>query len=615
MKGYVGKILWVDLTSGQTKVEDLPEEVARKYIGGSGIGAKILFEETGPETDPLGPDNTLIFMTGPMTGTAVPTSGRHSVIAKSPLTGIWGECDVGGHWGTGLKKAGFDGLVIKGKAKNPVYLWINNGAVSIRDAGRLWGIDTFETDRLLKLETHEHAEIAAIGPAGENQVKIAAIISDGLDARAAGRTGMGAVMGSKNLKAIAVWGENKIEAADGASIRKQIREIAPLMTQKMKGMHDNGTAGSLFTFEQVGDLPIRNWAQGKWEEGAQKITGQTMSDTILTKNYYCGSCVVGCGRVVKLEVGDYAGVEQAGPEYETLGSIGALCLVDDLTGVALANEWCNRYGLDTISTGSVIAFAMECYEHGLLKPTETDGLKIKWGDSGVVLALIHKIAHRDGIGRLLGEGTRKASVNIGGLAEEFAIHAKGLEFPAHDPRAYTSLALGYATSNRGACHLQGFSHGFERVLTMPEVGYTTPLDRFQAEGKAEMVYHAQNLMCMFDAMKMCKFALFGGLTITHMVNFLNYTTGWDMDTKEFMSAGERLFNLKRLYNVRCGISRKDDRISDRILTQKRKEGGAAENLPPLGKMLGEYYEFRRWTPEGIPTKEVLLELDLAEYIE
>lgn len=615
MKGYIGKILRVDLSSRSIKKEELDEKVARKFIGGSGLGAKILFEETDEKTDSLGPGNVLIFMTGPLTGTIVPTSGRHAVVAKSPLTGIWGEGDVGGTWGIGLKRAGFDGIIIKGKSPKPVYLWIHDGEVEIRDAVHLWGKDTFETDRLIKEATNEKAVVSVIGQAGENLVKFASIMTDGLEARAVGRTGLGAVMGSKNLKAIAVYGNNRAEVAKKNELKQLTKKLAPEMLKKAKGLHDYGTSGGMATFEYVGDLPIRNWTQGKWEEGAKKISGQKMAETILTKNYHCGYCVIGCGRTVKLDTGDYAGVEQAGPEYETLASLGALCLVDDLKAIALANEWCNRYGLDTISTGGVIAFAMEAFENGLITKEDTDGLEIKWGDPNVMLELVRRIAQRKGIGDLLAEGVKRVADKIGGIALEFAIHSKGLEFPAHDPRAYNSLAVGYATSNRGACHLQAFSHGFEKGLTMPEVGYPESRDRFEIDGKGVMTAKAQNLMCMFDSIKMCKFSLFGGVTITDMVNFLNYVTGWDMNVEEFMKAGERIFNLKRLYNVRCGISRKDDTIPARILTHKRKEGGAAENLPHLGRMLSEYYKFRGWNQEGIPKKEKLEELGLKEYID
>lgn len=611
--GYMGKILRVDLTERKVWTEDLDMNVARKFLGGSGLAAKYLFEETSADTDPLGPDNLLIFMTGPFTGTIVPNSGRHAVVARSPLTGIWGEGDVGGTWGVGLKKAGYDGIIVKGKASTPVYLWVHEDGVEIRDAGHLWGKDVFEVDELIKSETNPKAVISAIGQAGENLVKLANVISDGLDARAAGRGGLGAVMGSKNLKAIAVYGTKRPSVADEEGLRALTKEMAASMRERTQGMARFGTAGGLQAMEELGDLPIRNWYQGSWPEGAAKIGGQKMAETILTKNYHCGACVIGCGRVVKLSHGDYAGVEQAGPEYETLGTLGALCLIDDLEAIALGNEYCNRYGLDTISTGSAIAFAMECWEHGLITAKDTDGLSLEWGNAEAMLELIHRIAKRQGIGAVLAEGTRKAAQTIGGLAEEYAIHVKGLEFPAHDPRAYNSVALGYATSNRGACHLQGFTHMFEKSVTMPEMGYPEIQDRFGTEGKGRLVAKCQDLMCLLDSIKMCKFSLGGGAKVTQMVQWLNYVTGWDVTVEEFLTTGERLYNLKRLFNVRCGVSRKDDTLPPRILTHKRGSGGAADNLPPFNAMLAEYYAERGWSEEGIPTKEKLCALGLEEY--
>ncbi|BCV24173.1 aldehyde ferredoxin oxidoreductase [Gelria sp. Kuro-4] len=611
--GYTGKILRVNLTEGKTWTEDLDLGAARRFVGGSGLAAKYLFEETGAGTDPLGPDNLLIFMTGPFTGTIVPNSGRHAVVARSPLTGIWGEGDVGGTWGVMLKRAGYDGILIKGRADDPVYLWVNENGVEIRSARHLWGKDTFETAELLKAETHSKAVISSIGPAGENLVKLAVVMSDGRDARAAGRGGLGAVMGSKNLKALAVYGTKRLPVADAESLKGLTKEMARTIAERTQGMARFGTAGGLQAMEELGDLPIRNWYQGSWPEGAAKIGGQRMAESILTRNYHCGACVIGCGRVVKLGRGEYAGVEQGGPEYETLASLGALCLVDDLEAVALANEYCNRYGLDTISTGSAVAFAMECWEHGLITAKDTDGLKLEWGSAEAMLTLVQAIARRERLGRLLADGVRAAAQALGPRAEEYAIHVKGLEFPAHDPRAYNSVAVGYATSNRGACHLQGFTHMFEKSVTMPELGYDEIQDRFGVEGKGELTAKCQDLMCLMDALKMCKFSLSGGVKVTHMIKWLNYVTGWDVSLQEFLKTGERIFNLKRLYNVRCGSSCKDDTLPPRILTHKRGSGGAADNLPPLGKMLSEYYAYRGWSEEGIPTREKLRELGLKEY--
>lgn len=611
--GYMGKLLRVDLTHQKTWVEDLDLEVARRYLGGSGLAVKYLYEETDAGTDPLGSENLLIFMTGPFTGTTIPNSGRHAVVARSPLTGIWGEGDVGGTWGVMLKRAGYDGILVKGKANDPVYLWVNEDGVEIRSARHLWGEDTFKTAELVQAETHPKAVVTCIGPAGENLVKLAVVMSDGRDGRAAGRGGLGAVMGSKNLKAIAVYGTRRPPVADAESLKALTKEMAGTIAERTQGMARFGTAGGLQAMEELGDLPIRNWYQGSWPEGAAKIGGAHLAETILTRNYHCGACVIGCGRTVKLERGDYAGVEQGGPEYETLASLGALCLVDDLEAVALANEYCNRYGLDTISTGSAVAFAMECWEHGLITEKDTDGLKLEWGSAEAMLGLVQAIARRAGLGQLLADGVRAAAEALGGRAKEYAIHVKGLEFPAHDPRAYNSVAVGYATSNRGACHLQGFTHMFEKSVTMPELGYTDIQDRFGVEGKGELTAKCQDLMCLMDSLKICKFSLSGGVKVTHLVKWLNYVTGWDVTVEEFLRAGERIFNLKRLYNVRCGISRKDDTLPPRILTHRRGSGGAAENLPPLGRMLSEYYAWRGWSEEGIPTRNRLRALGLEEY--
>jgi len=362
----------------------------------------------------------------------------------------------------------------------------------------------------------------------------------------------------------------------------------------------------------VGDLPIRNWLKGSWEEGAEKLSGQTMAKTILNGRYYCSGCIIGCGREVRFESVKYGKVEGAGPEYETLAMLGANCLIDDLEAVAKANELCNRYGLDTISTGAVIAFAMEAYELGLIDREDTGGVALTWGDADAMIEMVEKIGKREGLGWLLGEGVKRASEEIGGLSSEFAVHVKGLELPAHDPRAYYSQGLSYATSNRGACHLQSQSHIFERSVTLPDLGYPEVQDPHGVEGKGEFVAKAQNLMCMFDSMKVCKFILFAGIKPTHLVKWLNYVTGWNMNLKEFMRTGERIFNLKRLYNIREGVSRKDDVLPPRILIHRRGEGGSPDNLPPLGELLAQYYQYREWDEMGIPKLEKISELGLEQ---
>jgi len=609
--GYMGKILRVNLNTKQIEIEEVKEDIAKKYIGGSGLGARILFKETSVDTDPLGPENILIFMTGPLTGTRTFSSDRFEVITKSPLTGIYAEADCGGHWGEKLKKSGYDGIIVLGKADRPLYIWIDDGQVRLKDASHLWGKDTFEVDEIIKKETTDTTSVVSIGQSGEKLVRIAAIITDGKHGRAAGRCGVGAVMGSKNLKAIAVTGSAKIEVAYPDKLLGLTREITPQMKSGTMALNNFGTSNGLLYCENVGDLPIKNWYQGKWEKGAEKITGQAMAETILIKNYRCGRCTIGCGRVIKVAKGPYQGTEIGGPEYETLGMLGSNCLIDDLPAIAKANELCNRYGLDTISTGGVISFAMEAYERGLINKKDTGGIELKWGNASALIEMVHQIGRRRGFGELLGKGVKRAAEEIGGNAKEFAIHVKGLEFPAHDPRAKFSVALGYATSNRGACHLQAFTSDFEDGASLPDLGYPETLDRFATKGKAEFVAKMQNLMSMFDSLKCCKFILFGGVTVEPLVKYLNFVTGWDMNVSEFLRTGERIFNLKRLYNVRCGISRKDDTLPSRILTHRR--GGGTNHLPALNIMLNDYYKYRKWDEFGIPTEEKLKELGLDEF--
>jgi aldehyde:ferredoxin oxidoreductase len=606
----MGKILRVDLTKGRVEAEKLDENLAKKFIGGSGLATKILSDETGAETDPLGPENRLIFMTGPFAATPVITSGRHHMVTKSPLTGAYTESDTGGTWGPYLKRAGFDGIVVTGKASKPVYLWVADGKAEIRDASRFWGMDTYVLDEAIRKETHDEAVVASIGPAGEKGVRYASIMNDGKEARAAGRGGTGAVMGSKNLKAVAVYGKMQVEIADPEGLRASLKEISPMVAKNTEGMRKNGTAGGLATFEALGSLPLQNWKyQGRWEQGAAKIAGPAMTEKILTGNYFCERCVIGCGRRVKVDKGPFAPVEGAGPEYESVAMLGSLCLVDDIEAIAKANEVCNRYGMDTISAGAAIAFAMEAYEKGILTKKDTGELELLWGRGDVMVKMVEKIGKREGLGQLLGEGVRIAAEKLGKNSVEFSIHVKGQEMPAHDPRCFNAGAVGYATINRGACHL-GFSHVFERILSMPEIGVDQPLPRLETKGKGELAAKTQNIMGLFDSLKVCKFSMFGGLKLTPILGWYTMVTGNPMTMEEFLKAGERIFNLKRMYNVGCGISRKDDTLPARFLTLKHEGEGLNPNLPPLGELLYDYYKFRGWNEDGIPTPEKLKELGL-----
>ena len=612
LNGYVGKMLRLDLSNSKVHVEDLNEEWAQQFIGGSGLGTKFLYEMTDEKTNPLGPENVLIFMTGPFTGTSVPLSGRHAVVSRSPLTGIFGESDVGGTWGANLKRAGFDGIIVTGRSEKPVYLWVHDGQSEIRVASHLWGKDTFEIDPILKGETHTKAVVQAIGQAGENEVSLAAVMNDGKDARAAGRCGLGAVMGSKRLKAIVAYGTGKVPVYDPERVAQLSKEFAAQINKNAESFRKYGTAGAVSTYEAMGTLPLQNWKfVGRWEESAEKINGFTISETILTNRYFCDACILGCGRKIKIVSGPYAGLEGAGPEYETLALLGSNCLIDNLEALCFANELCNRFGLDTMSTGGVIGFAMEAYEKGLIDREDTDGIELRWGNAEALIKMIKMIALKKGIGKLLGKGVKRAAEEIGKNSIEFAMHVKGLEPAATDPRGYNAGSISFATASRGACHVSGLSHSFERVLKSPEMGIPEPVDRFQVEGKGILTAKTQNLMGMLDSLKLCKFLLFGGITITNMVKWYNDVTGREMTIDNFIKIGERIFNLKRLYNVRLGISRKDDTLPFRFLTCKRTGKGLTSNLPPFGQMLSEYYEYRGWSEEGIPTQEKLRELGLV----
>lgn len=604
MKGIWNKIIRVDLSNNTIKVESLDESLWRKYLGGSGLAAKLLYEEVDFNIDPLASENKIYFLTGPFCGSTIPTSGRHAAVTKSPLTGVFAESDVGGYWGNELKKAGYDGIIIEGKSEAPVFIYIEDDEILIRPADGIWGKSTIEADEILKNEINNEIQVMTIGPGGEKMVRYASIMTDGKDSRALGRCGIGAVMGSKNLKAIAVKGTKAIEYHKLDKLKESIKEIASGIRENAKGLTSYGTGGGVIGHESYGNFPLKNWELARWPEGVEKISGQRMADTILTGKYRCKSCIISCGRIIKIQDGPYKGVEGAGPEYETLGMFGGMCLIDNLEAISYANELCNKYGIDTISTGASIAFAMELFEKGIINTETIGGFEINFGDEKVLIKLIDMIGEREGFGEILGEGVRIAAEKIGGKAIEYAFHVKGLEPPAHDARAFNGLALSYATSNRGACHVSGFTHGYERTNFMPELGYDKPHDRHAVEGKAQFVIKFQNLMGVVDSLKVCKLAIATGMKVRSLVEWLDYVVGWeDYTAEELLEAGERIYNIKRLFNVGCGISRKDDTLPLRFLTLKREGEGVIVNLPPLGRMLSEYYEIRGWDELGVPTPE------------
>ena len=412
MFGYQGKILRVDLTDRKIEVESLDASLCEKYIGGAGIGAKLLYDETSADTDPLGPENRLIAFTGPFTGTAAPSAGRHHVMARSPLNGLFGESNVGGSWAVHFKKTGFDGIIVRGRADRPVYLWIHDGGAEIRDAGPIWGRDAYDSARWLKAETAQTATAAVIGPAGERQAGIAGIPHIGVIVRQAARVGLGAVMGSKNLKAMVAYGTQATPLAQGDAFKAAVKALLPHIRKATETFGKYGTAGGVENYEKIGNFPLQNWRGSHWP-GAKAISGVTMHDTILTGRKACFACPIACGRHIGITEGPYAPLECAGPEYETIGLIGGACLIDDLAVICKANDLCNRYGLDTISVGATIAFAMEAFEKGIIGKADTDGVELTWGNGPALLTMIGKIARGEGIGELMGEGSAKMAAALG----------------------------------------------------------------------------------------------------------------------------------------------------------------------------------------------------------
>ncbi len=634
--GYANNLIYIDLSPWNVGKRKIKEDIAKQYFGGAGLAAYIYLTEFDLKSEPFNSNTPLIITTGPFTGTKVPSSGRHCVASKSPLTGIWGEADVGGSFGDMLKRNGVDGLVVYGSSEKPIYILISGSKIEIKDASHLWGKDTYKTHEVLEEEIGKgknKISVMVIGQAGENLVKFASIMTDGKHGRALGRCGMGAVMGSKKLKAIVTLikkgrekigkksikkerkNDRKIEVkipiANLKKLSKSVKELVPEIVRAASDFRIYGTAASFKRNMELGDVPVKNWVDGRWLKGGDNLDGKKMVDIAKKSNFYCTKCPIGCGGFAEVE-SSYEKIIGSIPEYESISMLGANCHVDDMFTVMKANEMCNRYGLDTISTGSVIAFVMEAYEKGYIKSSEFKN-GIEWEDSEVVLKLIKMIAFREKLGDLLAEGVRIASKKLGDGCKEFAIHCKGLELPAHDPRAFSSLALGYATGNRGGCHLQALSHVIERSLTIPALGLNDVLDKYSIEGKAEMVVKMQNFMAILDSLKICKFLIFYEVTPKKILEWLNLITDWNLNFNEFLKVGERIYNLKRIFNCSLGITRKDDTLPLRVLTYREDDNDMFGKIINLDKLLDDYYKLRGWDKNGIPTKEKLEELGLSEF--
>ena len=611
----MGKILRVNLTDGQITEEFPDEETLKMYLGGSGLATKYLIDEVPKGIDPLGSENKLIFMTGPLTGTPSPSTGRYSVIAKSPLTGLWGEANSAGFWGRDLKRSGFDGVIFEGISPNPVYLVTEDGKAELKDASHLWGKNTSETTRIIKEELGEKFNVACIGIGGENLVKYAAVMND-CDkpnyGRAAGRCGMGTVMGSKKVKAIASKGDAKIEVAKPEEYKTEAKQRYDWVNQSLLKMTLEvfGTATMVDLVNIKGGLPTNNWQTGVFP-GADKINGTAINETILTGRKPCFACPIACGRLAEIKEGKYKSTGE-GPEYESLGALGTMCGVDNLEAITLAHFLCNEYGLDVISAGNTIGFAMECYEKGILTKEDTGGLEFNFGNADLVVDLISIISKREGIGDLLAEGTRIMSKKLGKGSEKFAMHVKGLELPAYDSRAAKITGLAYATANRGGCHITGYIEG-PAFLSMPFmiVENATVGDVLTENPEdTKVVKEFEDAFGLFDAIGGCKFM---GMVLASedWASLIEKLLGYEFSKEDFAKMGERLYNLARVYNIREGATRADDTLPPRMLEEPMPDGPAKGETVNLDPLLDAYYEYRGWDKEtGKPTKEKLKELGL-----
>ncbi|HEY81726.1 MAG TPA: aldehyde ferredoxin oxidoreductase family protein [Dehalococcoidia bacterium] len=613
--GYIGKILRVDLSSGRVTTEEFPENFYRQYLGGEGFTGYFLLKEVPPRVDPLGPDNKLIFAAGPLTGVPVGGCGRHSVGAKSPLTGAFGEAEAGGYWGAELKMAGFDAVIVEGKAEKPVYIFIRDGGAEIRDAAHLWGMRTLECQNTIREELGDPLiKVAQIGPAGEKLVRFACVIND-LDA-AAGRTGMGAVMGSKKLKAVACRGRQRVSLADPEQVKEigtWVRDNTPII---LKGMHDFGTSRLVPALNSAGGLPTRNFQLGSID-GAEQISGQTMKDTILTRRRACFACAVQCKREVKVDEPYLVDPRYGGPEYETLAALGSDCGITDLKALAKANELANAYGLDTISCGAAIAFAMECFENGLVTAKDTGGVELRFGNAQAMLQMVEEIALRRGFGDVLAEGVARAAQQIGSGAEAFALHIKGQELPMHEPRWKQGMGVGYAISPTGADHCHNihdiaYTEMTPMLEVMKAVGILEPmpLDDLSA-GKVRLLKYYSEFIHLLNCTVCCYFVMSLGLMgFDRLTQLVRAVTGWDTTFFELLKVGERVVNLARVFNLREGFGAEDDSMPSRFFSP-HPSGPLKVALDPeaFQKAKEAYYDMMGW-PGGVPSPGKLGELGI-----
>jgi aldehyde:ferredoxin oxidoreductase len=609
MHGWTGKLLRVNLTTGQHRVEDIPAAWLRDYVGSRGLGDRYLWEELDPRVDPLSPENKLIFATGPLTGTPVSCGARYTVVTKGPLTGAITTSNSGGHWGPELRFAGYDLLLVEGKAPKPVYLFIYDDCVQIRDAGRYWGKTTSETEDGIRDELGiPGVRVANIGPAGENLVRFACIIND--KHRAAGRSGVGAVMGSKNLKAVAVRGTRGISIAQPAEFMKATWALREKLAKSpgRQGLTELGTAQTIDLTNAFGGCPTRNFETGQFEH-AENINGNAIKEQRMLTNKACFACTIACGRVTRLPgaTADKYLVNThprnwkmagEGPEYEAAWALGADTGVGDLDAVIKANWLCNDLGLDPISMGATLAAAMELYERGVLTDKDVE-IPLRFGSGEALVRMTEATAYREGFGNELAEGSKRLGDKF--RHPEIFMGVKGQEFPAYDPRGFQGMGIAYATCNRGACHLRAWTPGVESNGTFPP---------HATEGKAEWVAAEQNRSTAHDATGICLFTG-SGSSVGDLVPCVAAATGVPYTLDDFVWAGERAWNLERLWNLKAGLTAKDDTLPERLLKVPHKSGPAKGVIVHLDQMLPRYYEVRGWDPQGVPSRDKLAELGLA----
>ena len=623
----MGKILRVNLSKRTVSKDNLSETDAKKYLGGRGLAVKILFNELRPGIDPLGPENKLVYATGPWTATGFPLNSRWLVAAKSPSTGIWGESLCGGTFPVQLRRAGYDAIVVEGTSGVPVYINIFNDEVEIKNGAHLWGKMTLETeleiarDLGIKQRKEDDPAVVNIGPAGERLVKFAAVMHTAH--RAAGRAGLGAVMGSKKLKAIAVRGTGKVPIANPQRLMEIIRDVSSetVTNPNIINFTKHGQVGFIGPLQAMGMLPTKNFQQGTFDR-YEAISGETMTQTILKFRNTCSQCAVACKREVEVLEGPYAPVDPryGGLEYESDAALGSLLLISDLKAVSKENQLCNAYGLDTISTGVVIGWVMECYDRGILTKADLDGIEATWSNADAALKLIEKIAAREGVGNILAEGVKIAAQHFGRGSERYAVHVKGLEIPMHEPRAKKGLGLSYATSVRGGCHMQAFHDtDTEAANAAPEIGISIPMDRHDtSRNKVDMIKRSQDWVAITNSLLLC--ASPGSVGFNYVkpsfnAEALNAITGWDMKVEDLLLAGERMNNLCRCFNAREGMTRKDDYLPPRFTEDPLPDGpskGQRLSKEQLEDMLDNYYDLRGWDKRtGNPTEAKLKELDLG----